>query len=181
MFHREAVDTNIMGGIRKLRMLLCVTLIAILTGGAKQVPSSWTDPRTGIALGGYDPMSYVTNSEPVQGHPSYEHFWGGVTWRFYNEGNQAAFARHPQVYAPLYAGYDPVILAKGKLVEGKPVTWEIHMGRLYLFYSTASLKTWRKHRDKILAKAKSIWPKLSLTIDGPYDTGPDAAYFSPGH
>lgn len=179
--YREAMEASIFSAMRKLRLLLCLSLIALLTGGAKEVPSSWTDSRSGIAIGGYDPMSYVTESKPVEGYPNHEHFWGGVTWRFYNEGNQAAFARHPQVYAPLYSGYDPVIIAKGKLVEGKPVIWEIHKGRLYLFYTDTNLQTWRKHRNKMLAKVNSVWPELSLTIAGPYDSGPAAPYVSPGH
>ena len=37
-----------------------------------------TDPLTGIAMGGMDPVSYFTEPAPLPGHPDYEFVWMGA-------------------------------------------------------------------------------------------------------
>ena len=56
-------------------------------------------------------------------------------FRFRNQGNLAAFAANPDVYAPQFSGYDPIALARGIALEGNPLEWEIVGQRLYLFFS----------------------------------------------
>ncbi|AXS41752.1 hypothetical protein [Breoghania sp. L-A4] len=71
------------------------------------------DPMTGLALLGYDPVAYFVDRKPRRGERRYELFWSGVVWRFVNEGNMAAFEAAPEVYAPQFGGYDPLVLASG--------------------------------------------------------------------
>jgi hypothetical protein len=76
------------------------------------------DPRRGLALSGFDPVAYFTDSKPLMGRGELEYAFGGATWRFHNEGNRAAFAEHPEVYMPNYGGYDPVAVARGVAAPG---------------------------------------------------------------
>ena len=70
------------------------------------------DPHTGLALYGLDPVTYFTEGEPKAGESAFEYQFGGVIWRFVNEGNRAAFVANPEIYAPRFGGYDPVGVAR---------------------------------------------------------------------
>ena len=55
---------------------------------------------SGLAIAGFDPVAYFTDSMAVQGLPDYEAREGGAVWRFRNEGNRASFVAHPEIYGP---------------------------------------------------------------------------------
>ena len=55
------------------------------------------DPNRGLALSGFDPVAYFTDSRPLLGRPDLEASFSGATWRFRNEGNRAAFLENPEV------------------------------------------------------------------------------------
>ena len=93
------------------------------------------DPQSGLAISGFDPVSYFADATAKEGRPDIELNHDGSTWRFRNEGNRAAFADHPEIYAPRFGGYDPVAIARGASVPGHPTFWLVSNDRLYLFYS----------------------------------------------
>src|ERR1700690_595456 len=64
--------------------------------------------QTGLAISGFDPVAYFTDSKPEFGRPELEWKQDSAVWRFRNEGNRAAFTDHPEVYTPRFGGYDPV-------------------------------------------------------------------------
>ena len=43
-------------------------------------------------------------ARPLFGRPEFELNLDGAVWRFSNEGNRGAFEKHPEVYAPRFAG-----------------------------------------------------------------------------
>ena len=86
-------------------VLMFSVLVLIVRSSALGAPSAWQDYSSGFAIGGYDPVAYFTRGRPVPGREGIEHSWGGTYWRFENTGNRDAFAKHPGVYAPQFAGY----------------------------------------------------------------------------
>jgi hypothetical protein len=60
--------------------------------------------NTGLAISGFDPVAYFTEGKALFGRPELELNLDGAVWRFTNEGNRGAFAKHPEVYAPRFAG-----------------------------------------------------------------------------
>jgi YHS domain-containing protein len=76
-----------------------------------------TDRLTGFAIGGFDPVAYFTDGKPVPGRAEFELSSAGVVWRFANEGNRAAFAANPDVYAPQFGGYDR---DRARRIDGRP-------------------------------------------------------------
>ena len=93
------------------------------------------DPQSGLAISGFDPVAYFADAAAKEGKPDIELNLEGSTWRFRNEGNRAAFADRPDIYAPRFGGYDPVAIARGASVPGHPAFWLVSNERLYLFYS----------------------------------------------
>lgn len=129
-------------------------------------PSVWRDQASGFAIGGYDPVAYHTQSKPLPGSEGLEHRWGGAVWQFINVGNRDAFAKHPEIYAPRFAGYDALALTKGLTVRGHPAVWAMYKARVFLFRDVKSLRAWRRDREKIIAQAQANWSTLGENLPG---------------
>ena len=59
------------------------------------VPMHWTDYASGMAIGGFDPLSYFFNEKSEIGDERFQYLWHGVTWQFSSEANLLAFKRTP--------------------------------------------------------------------------------------
>lgn len=143
---------------------LAAMLLLALSGPAIAQPAAWQDPMTGLAIGGYDPLAYYTRGEARTGNGDFELSWGGAVWRFDNSGNMEAFRRHPQVYAPRFAGYDPYVIASGKTTRGQPSIWVRDGDSILLFHSAANRHLWLQDRDALLELAELKWPELADTL-----------------
>ena len=122
------------------------------------------DANTGLAISGFDPVAYFTEAKPKSGRPDIELRIGATVWRFRNEGNRAAFAEHPEVYAPRFGGYDPVAVARGSSVPGHPLFWTVTGERLYFFYSAEARAAFLAEPGRIIEAAERKWPEVARTI-----------------
>jgi YHS domain-containing protein len=122
------------------------------------------DRHTGLAIGGYDPVAFYTDGKPLSGSPDFELHYGGAVWRFCNIGNRAAFAERPDVYMPRFGGYDPVGVARGVAVAGRPDVWLISGGQLFLFHSSQRLETFAANPEHISGVAERKWPAVLKTL-----------------
>jgi hypothetical protein len=123
-----------------------------------------TDPNRGLALSGFDPVAYFTDARPLLGRNDVELTFGGAVWRFRNEGNRAAFARHPEVYLPVFGGHDPVGIARGVARPGHPEIWLIVGERLYLFYNAEARKAFAAAPEATAGEAERKWPEVMRSI-----------------
>lgn len=121
---------------------------------------------TGLAIGGHDPLAYYTQAGPRLGRGAFEASWGGAVWRFVNSGNRDAFIRHPRVYAPRFAGYDPYAITKGKTAPGKPSIWVRDGDGILLFHNAANKRLWLESRDALMILAERKWPDLAGALPG---------------
>ena len=137
-----------------------------------------TDPLTGVAIEGYDPVSYFTDPEPQQGRPEFEYDWGGVPWYFESAANRDVFRRNPTVYAPQFGGHCLTSLSRGYLSDGKPRLYVIEAMKLYFFYSSANRDAFLMSKSQAIADAGRNWPKLSQDLSGPDADTPVAAGLS---
>jgi len=120
--------------------------------------------ETGLAISGFDPVAYFTDSKAEFGRPEIELNLDGVVWRFTNEGNRGAFAEHPEVYAPRFGGYDPVAIGGDRSVQGHPLIWVVVGQRLYLFYSEKSRAAFLADAGRIIDAAERKWPGVARTL-----------------
>ena len=123
-----------------------------------------TNPLTGIALDGMDPVSYFTDEEPQQGTPAFEVVWGGVSWYFATEANREVFVRAPEIYAPQFGGHCPMGLARGYLSDGNPSIYLVINKRLYLFYSTGNKDAFQLAPETAILGARAAWPELQKAL-----------------
>jgi len=123
-----------------------------------------TNRVSGYAISGYDPVAYFVDGSAVAGRLDYEFVYDRAVWRFQNEGNLNAFRLHPEIYEPMFGGYDPVSVAQGKAVEGRPRIFAVVGSRLVLFSSAENRETLLKGSRDWLATASQRWPALSQEL-----------------
>lgn len=120
--------------------------------------------ETGVATGGYDPVSYFTQGKAIKGKKDQAVYHQGVTYYFSSAGNKELFKANPSKYEPEYGGWCAYAMGeKGEKVSIDPETFKIVNGKLYLFYNRLfnnTLKDWNKNEASLKAKADANWPKL---------------------
>ena len=123
-----------------------------------------SDHHTGLAIAGYDPVAYFAEAKATAGRSDLELTDTRGVFRFRNQGNLAAFAANPDVYAPQFSGYDPIALARGIALEGNPLEWEIVGDRLYLFYSPQARAAFKENPAQAIAIAAERWQAIAPGI-----------------
>ena len=156
---------------RSLRAALLVLVLSLTPavllwqpGHATTTEQIVVDRNSGLAIYGYDPVAYFTDSAAKVGRANLELTYAGAAWRFGNEGNRAAFAKDPQVYMPQYGGHDPVAIASNIARAGHPEVWAIHNGRLFLFYSDDARRQFDADPAQMEQQADANWPQVRLTL-----------------
>jgi hypothetical protein len=119
-----------------------------------------TNPRTGLAIEGFDPVAYFIDQAAKVGRPDFEFRYRGAIWRFRNPGNQAAFVDNPGDYEPRFGGYDPVAIGRGAPTPGNPEIWLISGQQLYLFYDEQTREEFKSDPRRIAMQAEARWPDV---------------------
>jgi YHS domain-containing protein len=122
------------------------------------------DRNTGLAIYGFDPVSYFTDGEAKVGRAELELSHGGAAWRFRNEGNRAAFADHPEIYMPRYGGHDPIAIGRGVARPGHPDFWTIHDKKLFLFFSEEAKLEFDLDPAGAILQAEANWLHVRDTL-----------------
>lgn len=115
---------------------------------------------SGLAIEGFDPVAYFTDSAAVQGQVEFEASEAGAVWRFRNEGNRASFVAHPDIYGPQFGGYDPVDVGRGVTYAGNPRLFLVSEQRLYLFGREDNRDAFAANPGRFLKNANARWPGL---------------------
>ncbi len=116
--------------------------------------------KNGLAIQGYDPVSYFTNKKAEEGKASISSNQNGIVYHFVNESNKKAFEANPSKYEPQYGGYCAYAMADGDKVKIDPKTFKIIDDKLYLFYnfkSTNTLSLWNANEKSLFRKAEKEW------------------------
>jgi len=118
----------------------------------------------GIAIGGYDPVSYFKGNEPLKGKKEFSVYHQGVIYFFSSSQNKEMFKSNPSLYEPQYGGWCAYAMGHdGTKVAIDPETFKILDGKLYLFYNkffNNTLKSWNKNERDLKTKADANWSKI---------------------
>lgn len=119
-------------------------------------------PAPGLAVHGYDPVAYFTESKPVQGVANCAIVHNGATYRFASREHRVTFAANTTRYAPQYGSFCSWGVSKGKLFDVDPANgWTIVDGKLYLNFNADIQKVWEKDSSGYITKAERNWPSLN--------------------
>lgn len=114
----------------------------------------------GVAVHGYDPVSYFTVGRPVQGSAEHSLVHGNATYRFSSAANLTAFAADPERYVPAFGGFCAYGVAVGAKFDGDPRYWKIVDGRLYLNLNADIQKTWLEDVPSNIDRAERNWTDI---------------------
>lgn len=123
-----------------------------------------TDPLTGLAIGGMDPVSYFTEPAPLHGRPDYEFVWQGAPFQFANAANLEIFTRNPEIYAPQYGGHGAMSMSRGFVSDADPLIYTVFKQRLFMFYSAANREAFLLAPDAAALRGQEHWLTLSKTL-----------------
>ena len=111
----------------------------------------------GLALGGYDAVSYFTESKAVKGSKTYSVEWKDATWLFSSDINRQRFVASPEAFAPQYGGYCSNQMSLGNLSDIDTDVWRIIDDKLYLFGHDEGRVRWASETDQRISEADRHW------------------------
>ncbi|HXI20490.1 MAG TPA: YHS domain-containing (seleno)protein [Gemmatimonadales bacterium] len=146
---------------RSLRLAGAALVVAVTA--AAQVPAGKALVNVdshGVALQGYDPVAFFSDSQPVRGHSDLTASYRGATYNFASAEHQRMFQAAPERYAPQFGGYCAYGVSQGHTAPVEISTWQIRDGRLLLNYSAAVRRRFDADLARYLAQADHNWPGL---------------------
>lgn len=139
---------------------LLVTAVALCAAVVLHAEKPVNTTFTGVAIKGYDPVAYFTESKPIKGSSDHAFDWNGAEWRFASAANRDLFKADPVKYAPQFGGYCAWAVSRGYTAGIDPEAWKVVNGRLYLNYSAKVQAQWAEDIPGNIAKAEENWPKI---------------------
>lgn len=150
--------------MNKLVLLLLASIVISLNPLSAQ-QEGHNNLRKGIALSGYDIVSYFSSKTPIKGNSKYSVKNGDATFYFANAINKITYQSNPDQYQIVYGGWCAYAIgAAGKKVEVDPLTYKIIDGKLYLFYNkylNNTLDSWNKEENDLKQKAAKNWGEIT--------------------
>ena len=114
------------GRATAILLLLC----ALQVNAETDVPNCAPE---GVAVGGYDLVSYHSDGGPVMGTAQFSANHGELKYHFASAANLATFQGDTERYLPVYSGFCAATLAMGSLVCPDYTNFKLEEGRLLLF------------------------------------------------
>ena len=132
-------------------------MVLALSQAALAEPLVYTNSSTGIAIHGYDPVAYFTQSAPVQGSAEFAAEWNGAPWHFSSAENRDLFLADPERYAPQYGGWCAFAMAQNAFATSIPEAWTVRDDKLYLNFSTGVRTQWLTDPAGFISRADAHW------------------------
>ena len=136
-------------------------LSLVLATSAMAAGTELNASSTGLALQGYDPVAYFTESAPTKGNWKITATHNDATYRFASEEHKEAFLADPEAYLPQYGGYCAFGAAMGFKFDGDPTHWKIVDGELFLNISQDVQERWVTDIPGYVELADAKWPEIA--------------------
>lgn len=140
--------------------LFAVAPVASFVG----LPALASEPETfqinGLAIRGYDPVSYFIDGGPAMGAATHSVMYKGAIWQFASADHMAAFEGDPGKYGAKFGGYCAYAASKGYLAPTVPEAWTVYEDRLYLNASLRARELWLQDIPGNIALGEANWPGI---------------------
>src|SRR5260370_24122993 len=125
------------------QILVVCLLTLFITGAAKaQSPIPAVNTEHGVAIKGYDPVSYFTTGRPAQGSPQFATTYKGAVYRFASAANRDRFIATPEKFLPQYGGYCALAIALNTIADIDPDQGAIVRNKAYPKQKPSSPVPW---------------------------------------
>ena len=149
-----------------MKIILSIAILFLLTGplGHAQTHArkkNFNLTEAGVAIEGYDPVSYFVSKRAMEGKKELSLSYDGVIYYFSSPTNRDAFKANPVKFAPEYGGWCAFAMGdSGDRVEVDPETFKIVDSKLSLFYKKLfnnTLNSWNKDEAGLKSRADKNW------------------------
>jgi hypothetical protein len=138
--------------------LATLSIAGAAVAGGKVAPINVD--KKGLALHGYDPVSYFESDKPQPGSEAFAYSYGGATWRFVSAENRKKFAQSHDMYMPQFGGYCAYAVSENRTADIDPLLYKIVGGKLYVNYDAKVQKIWESDIPGRIVKGEKNWPGL---------------------
>ncbi len=142
-----------------LRALSIATALSLSTGVIAADIDANADGND-LAIKGYDPVAYFTDSKAVKGKADFSATYKNAIYHFSNEKNRDEFRANPVAYAPQYGGYCAFGVAMEKKFDTDPLAWKIVDEKLYLNLDKSVQKRWLSDTSGYITTANTSWTEI---------------------
>jgi YHS domain-containing protein len=144
--------------MKKFLFALILATLALPAGA--QTRTLLNLDKNGVAIQGYDPVSFFADGKPVKGKPEFSTHHDGALYYFASKEHRDLFNADPVKYEPAFGGYCAYGVSRNKLVEIDVDAFQIVNDRLLLQYSKGVREDFNKDKKGNLARADGNWPAL---------------------
>ena len=123
-------------------------------------PDSINKTLTGLALKGYDVVSYFKFNQATEGSKKFQTRWKNAKWLFSSQINLELFLKNPNDYAPQFGGYCAYAVSQGNTANIDPKSFTIFKAKLYLNYNKKIQAKWEKNKENHIKQAEINWPQI---------------------
>src|SRR6476659_8633171 len=116
----------------RITFALLLSISLVLAPSQVPAPVMAAEPAP-LAIQGYDPVAYFTLQRATPGVAQFGYDWDEHHWQVSSAKHRDLFVADPVRYAPQFANFCAVALARGELLPANPEYWLISDGKLYLF------------------------------------------------
>ncbi|RFS15532.1 YHS domain-containing (seleno)protein [Emticicia sp. C21] len=138
-----------------------IVILLLLFSGSVFAQEKAVYEKNGIAINGYDPVGYFTESNAIEGKETFSYVWSNTKWLFISQENLDAFKANPAKYAPQFGGFCAFGVSENHKSPTDPNAWTIVDDKLYLNYSKKVKELWSKDIPTRIKKASDNWPSLN--------------------
>lgn len=144
-----------------MKKILLVTIALIVAARIVAAGEALNIDKEGLALQGYDPVGYFTDSKPIKGDPKFTATYKGGTYHFASATHKKSFESNPAKYAPQFGGFCGYAASINKLAPIEVQYFQVLHGRLVMQHNEKAWKLWHQDVEGNLKKADANWPTLS--------------------
>ncbi len=153
--------------LRSVLFSMFILFVSVLSISSNLIAGEvWS--KNGVALDGYDVVSYYSSNNAVKGNKKYSTEYMGSTFYFISENNKGEFKKSPESYIPAYDGYCAFAVGKmSKKVVPDPETFKFHNGKLLFFYNDMyegqmfnTIVPWNQNEKTLFPTAEQNWQNM---------------------
>jgi len=142
------------------RFLLSLAITALALPALAQTKTLLNLDSSGVAIQGYDPVAFFTDSKSVKGDPKFVSKRDGAIYFFASKEHKELFNANPAKYEPVFGGYCAYGVSRDRLMEIDVDAFQVVNGKLLLQYSKGVRDDFNKDTQGNLSKANANWPAL---------------------
>jgi YHS domain-containing protein len=139
--------------------VICLLSLFVTAAAVADPPIAAVNTEHGLAVKGYDPVSYFTTGKPTPGLAEFSTTYRGASYRFSSAENRDRFIAAPEKFVPQYGGYCALAISF-KIADIEPDQWAIVNDKLYLNNGFIAQSLWSLDKSGNIVRGNQNWPLI---------------------